>query len=35
MQQSISTAAEQIRKNVGLSLVGAVLAVNLRYNKYM
>lgn len=35
MQQSISTAADYIRKNVNLSLVGAQLAINLRYNKYM
>ncbi|MGN0498765.1 MAG: hypothetical protein ACI4F6_06870 [Acutalibacteraceae bacterium] len=35
MQQSISSAADYIRKNVNLSLVGAQLAINLRYNKYM
>lgn len=35
MQSSISKTAECIRNNVNLSLAGSVLAVNLKYDKYL
>lgn len=35
IQGSIADSAEYIRKNVNLSLVSAVLGINLKYNKYL